>query len=113
MSDAGLSLEEARRVLELGPDGGPERLPGAFRRAVKRTHPDRPGGDPVRFQQVLEAYRLLQSQAPPPACDGDVWITVSAPAWMLDHGGRLEIETPMGPKTLWVSRRLAPQRVVR
>ena len=114
MSDASLTLDDARRVLGLGPDDGPERLAGAFRRAVKCAHPDRPGGDVMRFREVLEAYRLLQSQAPSPAAsDSDVWITVKAPARMLDEGGRLEIDTPAGRKTLWVSRRLTPQRVVR
>lgn len=114
MSDASLTLDDARRVLGLDAADGPERLAGAFRSAVKRTHPDRPGGDVMRFREVLEAYRLLQSQTPSPASpDGEVWITVKAPARMLDEGGRLEIQTPAGRKTLWVSRRLAPQRVVR
>src|SRR5579859_1892452 len=118
MSDAGLTLEDARRVLELGPGDGLEQLAGAFRAAVKLVHPDRPGGDARRFREVLDAYRMLQAQARSApelarASASDIWITVQVPAWLLDRGGRAEVETPTGRKTLWISRRLAPQGVIR
>jgi curved DNA-binding protein len=178
MSDARLSLEDARTALGLDPADGPERLVGAFRAAVKLSHPDRPGGDAGRFRAVLEAYRLLQAAlAMPPPADpagawvevdplvalrggeaiatlrsgetatlqipagvrrgetlsaggepvrvliansealqvrgSDLWVTAAVPAFVLDEGGRAMTETPLGVKTLWVSRRIAERRLVR
>lgn len=34
----------------------------AFRAAAKSARPDQDGGDPERFRQVIEAYRLLQAR---------------------------------------------------
>jgi curved DNA-binding protein len=178
MSNAALSLEDARAALGLDPVDGPERLVGAFRAAVKLSHPDRPGGDAGRFREVLEAYRLLQtSLETPPSPDpagarveidplvalrggeatatlrsgetvtvevpagvrrgetlrvggepvrahiannaalqvrgSDLWVTAAVPAFVLDEGGRVVAETPLGAKTLWVSRRIAERRLVR
>lgn len=65
-----LSLDEARRLLNLdGPAGG-DVVTAAFRLAVKTAHPDHPGGDADRFRRTIAAYRLLQAQAPalPPPC---------------------------------------------
>ena len=61
MSAVDLSPVEARAILGLAPDASPHDVIGAFRAAAKEAHPDRPGGDPVRFREILSAYRLLQS----------------------------------------------------
>ncbi len=68
MSAVDLSPDEARAILGLAPDASPHDVIGAFRAAAKESHPDRPGGDAVRFREILSAYHLLQSlpQAPPP-----------------------------------------------
>lgn len=51
---------EARRVLGLGSDDrDPQRLRHAYRRAVRRHHPDRPDGDAVRFRRSVLAFELL------------------------------------------------------
>jgi curved DNA-binding protein len=178
MSDAGISVEDARTALGLDRSDGPERLVGAFRAAVKLSHPDRPGGDARRFREVLEAYRLLQTSLAAPAphapagawveidplvalrggearatltsgetvtvqvpagarhgealdANGepvpvrildsaglqvrgsDLWATAVVPAFVLEEGGRVLAETPLGAKTLWVSRRIAERRLVR
>lgn len=44
---------------------GPDTLRAAFRAAVKRAHPDRPGGDAARLRAVIEAHDLLRSRLPP------------------------------------------------
>jgi curved DNA-binding protein len=46
---------------------GDERtLRAAFRDAAKRNHPDRPGGDPAAFRDIMDAYRLLKDGEPEP-----------------------------------------------
>jgi curved DNA-binding protein len=68
MSAVDLSPDEARAILGLAPDASAHDVIGAFRAAAKQAHPDRPGGDAVRFREILSAYRLLQSlpHSPPP-----------------------------------------------
>src|SRR5579862_8059157 len=68
MSAVDLSPDEARAILGLAPDASAHDVIGAFRAAAKQAHPDRPGGDAVRFREILSAYRLLQSlpRTPPP-----------------------------------------------
>ncbi|MEJ0067237.1 MAG: DnaJ domain-containing protein [Caulobacteraceae bacterium] len=61
MSAVDLSPDEARAILGLAPDASPHDVIGAFRAAAKQSHPDLPGGDPVRFREILSAYHLLQS----------------------------------------------------
>lgn len=55
--------DEARLVLGVDAGADDEALRRAFRSAVKRTHPDRPGGDDERLRQVIEAYRALRPAA--------------------------------------------------
>jgi curved DNA-binding protein len=180
MSADALTHIEARAILGLAPDAGPEALMGAFRTAAKLAHPDVPGGDADRFRRVLEAYRLLQSRpllpapadAPPTAAfvevgplvalrggeaetilpngrkarvripagvrhgetlkvakqpvsvrlaadeamqarGSDLWVTAPVAASLLDEGGRAQVETPLGVKVLWISRKIAERRLVR
>ncbi len=59
---------EARRVLGLGPDDhDPDVVRHAYRHAVRRHHPDRPGGDPVRFRRSVLAFELLTVTVEPAA----------------------------------------------
>jgi curved DNA-binding protein len=191
MSAVDLSPDEARAILGLAPDASPHDVIGAFRAAAKQAHPDLPGGDAVRFREILSAYHLLQSlprTAPPPVSsptspasppvprgfsayaeispmvamlggeaeallpDGrrmrvivpagarhgevlqgvgekiklriraetavqvrgsDLWISVEAPARLLEDGGRTTVETPFGPKSLWITSKIAERRLVR
>ena len=51
---------EARRVLGLpAGDHDPDTVRRAYRAAVRRHHPDRPGGDAVRFRRSVLAFELL------------------------------------------------------
>ena len=43
----------------------------------------------------------------------DVWVTAAAPAAVLERGGRASVATPLGPRTLWISRKVAERRLVR
>jgi hypothetical protein len=55
-----VTADEARRVLGLGPDDrDPDDLRRAYRRAVRRHHPDQPDGDAVRFRESVLAFELL------------------------------------------------------
>ncbi|MBV9510280.1 MAG: molecular chaperone DnaJ [Caulobacteraceae bacterium] len=59
----GMGADEARRALGVDGDADDVAVRRAFRAAVKRHHPDRPGGDEARLRQVIEAYRALRPAA--------------------------------------------------
>eukprot|EP00933_Yihiella_yeosuensis_P042492 TRINITY_DN37083_c0_g1_i1.p1 TRINITY_DN37083_c0_g1~~TRINITY_DN37083_c0_g1_i1.p1 ORF type:complete len:426 (-),score=78.77 TRINITY_DN37083_c0_g1_i1:219-1496(-) len=42
-----------------------EEIKRAFRQAVRKHHPDRPGGDSARFQEVMLAYNVLTERVVP------------------------------------------------
>ncbi|HEY2708195.1 MAG TPA: molecular chaperone DnaJ [Caulobacteraceae bacterium] len=186
MSAVDLTPAEARAILGLPPNAGPEDVIGAFRAAAKQSHPDRPDGDAARFLEILSAYRRLQSlpRTPPPAsadyqpppasfvtyvevsplvayaggeaeailaagrrasvvipagvrhgdllqvggetvkvrirADGavqvrgsDLWISAEVPSGLLQEGGRVTLETPMGERMLWITGKVAERRLVR
>jgi curved DNA-binding protein len=184
MSAVDLSPDEARAILGLATDASAHDVIGAFRAAAKQSHPDLPGGDAVRFREILSAYHLLQSlprsPSPPPSppmprsfsafaeigpmtallggeaeallADGrclrvvvpagarhgevievagekiklriraetaiqvrgaDLWVSAEAPARLLEDGGRATVETPLGPKALWITGKIAERRLVR
>lgn len=56
----------ARARLGVGPGADERALRAAFREAAKRNHPDRPGGDPAAFNDIMEAYRFLRGGEPEP-----------------------------------------------
>ena len=62
-----LTAANAARILGADLEQGPKALQAAFRAAVKRAHPDRPGGDAQRLRAVIEAYNFLKASAPEPA----------------------------------------------
>jgi len=183
MSAPELSVERARAVLGLTPEAAPQDVIGAFRAAVKQSHPDLTGGDASKFREILGAYRLLQSLPHLPAviaaapaasleahveidpktaifggeaeavlADGarlriripagarhgerltvgpdkvavrisagadmqvrgsDIWVTAEVAAFLLQDGGRATLQTPLGPKALWISGKVAERRLAR
>jgi DnaJ-class molecular chaperone len=54
-------LQSPTSYLDLPPIFTKEQLQQAYRKAVKKHHPDK-GGDPMTFDLVVKAYRLLQAQ---------------------------------------------------
>ena len=63
---AELTAETARRLLGVDGSAGPDELRAAFRRALRRTHPDLHGGDGAEARRVLVAYELLTGDQPEP-----------------------------------------------
>jgi hypothetical protein len=55
---------QPHEVLDVRPGAPRREVTEAFRRFALRHHPDR-GGDPVRFQEGVEAYRRLTGSRPP------------------------------------------------
>ena len=43
----------------------------------------------------------------------DLWITSQVAAYLLDHGGRAVVQTPLGEKALWISGKIAERRLIR
>jgi curved DNA-binding protein len=43
----------------------------------------------------------------------DIWVTAEVAACVLEDGGRASVETPLGPRVLWISRKVAARRLVR
>jgi curved DNA-binding protein len=173
-----LEAQRALATLGLTSDAGLEEVRRAFRGRVMADHPDRPGGDAQRFNEALQAYRLLQAKfqaagvsakAPAPAApvivtitpkeaftggerrlpsqsqpdrvvtlpaglrDGDrlrvgddvyevhirnrselraegddLHLTVNASSDLMHNGGRLAIQTPAGPRHIYVARQSGP-----
>lgn len=59
-----LTTQKALAMLGLKSGADLAAIKTAFQGRAASDHPDRPGGDPVRFGQVLQAYRFLQTQLP-------------------------------------------------
>ena len=172
-----LTPQQARAILGLGPLSTAHEVRRAFREAAKRAHPDRPGGEAARFQQVLEAYHLLQGAGlalPAPATedtltitpvtalnggerelmltDGrririslppglrqgdrlrtagatfaiditalgdtlvrgdDLWITARLAPQVLSDGGRVAVDTPLGRRIVWITKKAAERGLLR
>jgi curved DNA-binding protein len=62
-----MTARSARARLGVGPGADERALRAAFREAAKRNHPDRPGGDPAAFREIMEAYRVLREDSAAPA----------------------------------------------
>ncbi len=43
----------------------------------------------------------------------DLWITASVDAGVLADGGRVTVETPTGPRSVWINRKAAERKLVR
>jgi DnaJ-class molecular chaperone len=72
-------------------------------------------GDVVRFGAVGE-HHLTISVTPAGNAElrgADLWLTVPVSAEFLKTGGRVEVDTPMGPRKFWVSRTSAARGLFR
>lgn len=50
-------------ILGVAEDAGSDEIRAAFRQKARSVHPDRPGGDALRFHEVYTAYRLLMNSS--------------------------------------------------
>jgi curved DNA-binding protein len=69
-------------------------------------------GETVSAAGVLVSVRFLGDEVLQ-ARGSDLWLTVPIPAALLGEGGRVTVETLLGPKVLWISRRVAERRLIR
>ncbi|HTX49373.1 MAG TPA: DnaJ C-terminal domain-containing protein [Caulobacteraceae bacterium] len=86
-------------------------LAGGRRRTV-RIPPGVRHGETVSVAGVSVSVRFL-GDGVLQARGSDLWLTVPVPASLLGEGGRVTVETPLGPKVLWISRRVAQRRLIR
>lgn len=189
-TDAVMSPRRARELLGVREGASAGELRAAFREAAKTHHPDRPGGDAVRFRAVVEAYHVLQRPqdgpaAPPPRSPGshrpapsarphplvispersvsggdieqltpdgrrmrislppglragdrlraggvefevvirgdgglvvrgdDLWISVGVDAKLLAKGGRIAVDTPLGRRVVFITKKAGESGLVR
>lgn len=77
--DCVFEAAEAARLLGVDPDCAEDTLTAAFRAQVKRTHPDRPGGDAERLRAVIAAYHHLRARPRAPRSVGARVAPVRAP----------------------------------
>lgn len=64
-------------------------------------------------EEALPSEVTLPGKGALEARGRDLWVTAPAPAWLIEHGGRALVETPLGQKSVWVTSRLDPPGVVR
>lgn len=95
--DAGASTDEAR---------------AAFRKAVKRLHPDARGGVPAAaFQEVLDAWRTIEAQTGQtaqtvrPAEPAIIECCVTVDAFSARTGAPVQVDTPCGKVRIPLPRR--------
>ncbi|WP_205480767.1 DnaJ domain-containing protein [Sphingomonas arenae] len=60
-------VASAYAVLGLGPGADRKAVEDAYRRLMKRHHPDREGGDPNRAAEINDAYALLRGDTATPS----------------------------------------------
>ena len=72
-------------------------------------------GDIVRFGKDGEHYVSIVVVAHGGAelRGADLWLTVRVSAEFLREGGRMEVDTPFGPRHFWVSRTSAARGIFR
>jgi DnaJ-class molecular chaperone len=80
-----------------------------------RLPPGLQTGDVVRFGAAGQ-HRLTIEVTPLANVElkgADLWLTVAVSAEFLDVGGRMEVDTPLGPRKFWVSRTSAARGLFR
>jgi len=72
-------------------------------------------GDVVRFGAAGEhrASIAVEPIAGAELKGADLWLTVAVSAEFLKEGGRMEVDTPLGPRKFWVSRTSASRGLYR
>jgi curved DNA-binding protein len=81
-----------------------------------RIEPGLRDGDLVRQPSPFGelAFRIrIASEPDRKVMAGDLWITLGVDPWLLDDGGRLEVSTPFGPRSVWVPRGLPEEAMLR
>lgn len=58
-SSGGMSLDQARSILGVGPEAGPKEIQAAYVRLMQRVHPDKGGADGLAAQLNAARDRLL------------------------------------------------------
>jgi curved DNA-binding protein len=189
--EAAISFKRAREVLGVAVLADQAAIRAAYYAAVKRVHPDRQGGDPDAFREVVEAYgrlrgrgfghRVDQPPAPMPprrrGADGspgvleispvlaaqggeieraladgrrlritlpaglragealragdmqltvmvrgdralmvrgdDLWLSVQVDPGLLMQGGRIAVDTPLGRRVVWITKKAGARGLVR
>jgi curved DNA-binding protein len=92
--------------------GHAEAVLAGGRRQRVRIPPGVRHGETVSAAGVLVGVRFLGDEVLQ-ARGSDLWLTVPIPATLLGEGGRVTVETPLGTKVLWISRRVAERRLIR
>jgi curved DNA-binding protein len=82
----------------------------------RRAHVVIPAG--ARHGEVLQAagerIKLrIRAESALQVRGSDLWISAEVAAMLLDEGGRAVVETPLGPRTLWITGKVAERRLVR
>jgi curved DNA-binding protein len=72
-------------------------------------------GDVVRFGEGGEWRLTIEVENLPKAAlkGSDLWLTVGVSREFLKEGGRIELDTPLGPRKFWVSRTSAARGLYR
>gem|GEM_PF-7054800 len=94
-----MSPDRARKILNLKPTDGLEDARRAFRAKVKRLHPDRAGGRRrAAYEEVVAAWRALESESRPRAAMGDrlepVQVIIAVSWLAVRMGETIEVEIP-------------------
>jgi DnaJ-class molecular chaperone len=95
--DFALTTPKALAILGLEGSADLEAIKTAFQSLAASDHPDRPGGDPVRFNQVLLAYRYLQSNLPRTNDLGEGLELLAISPQEACQGGKRRLAQPVGP----------------
>ena len=82
----------------------------------RRAHVVIPAG--ARHGEVLqvagERIKLrIRAESALQVRGSDLWISAEVAAMLLADGGRAVVETPLGPKALWITGKIAERRLVR
>lgn len=107
----------AYAALGLYPDAEPEEVDRAYRRLIKRHHPDRPGGDAARAAEINRAYRTLRAKPGQEELalthEDDVFGRTSGwvRAAMVMIGGLLILVCATGPGTTLLHKLLQPPQL--
>jgi curved DNA-binding protein len=87
----------------------------AGKRFKVRLPPGLQTGDVVRFGPEGE-HRMAVEVSPLSGAElkgADLWLTVAVSPEFIKEGGRMEVETPLGPRKFWVSRTSASRGLFR